>query len=335
MKSDEYEVHRPQPSTYVRKRIVADQQQLDEPSAKRKRIENGNEHDTNGATKTSQIAVIKRAPPTYLPRNLRKLGSQLVIQKVAGKQSTNAATTTTTTTTAAPPALANNVLKIKNVTSLQRSTAVTATDPLNISIPNGVPPKEKTIANAQNEPEKNSVKKIRILSKIPGKQMKVFIPITSSTPNKPSNTLKLTNLAPEDPLKIDEQIENSATEAKNNTGIEHPKAIVKRMAVMKTGIQLSTSLPIASSSASVTLPTEKNGILTRSRRTKPLYKCDSCAFTTEVDENFLRHRLIHTVEKAQVCKTCKKRFPRKPLLIAHLRDNHHELHSDLAYWDTD
>lgn len=373
MKCDDYQVQRPNTTNLnARPQIEINQQQsLDQPPVKRKCIENGVIVETiNGPAQTKQLTVDKTQRSTArLSKSMSKIGSQISIQKMTSVHSsvnvaTPALNTSVPATTATATASASNAnqFKIKNVKSLHQPatviTAVTANNPLNSGDP------QKTIENGLAPG--GSAKKVRVIktSKIPGRSNGVLVkPVTlvstaqvvnaQSTPNRPVQTTKRVNFIPEDPLKIDTPTTAAVAAALPELTIEPiisaeivRPAFVKEVKILQTNSkQLSTSLPLmavstAAAAAATTTMTTTPGrtMITRSRNNtehpKQLYKCESCAFTTEVEQNLMRHSLLHTGDKPQVCKTCKKRFPRKPLLLAHMREYHHELHSDLAYWDT-
>lgn len=349
MKCDEYQVQRPSTNAHSTHTAINRQQSF-EPLAKRKCIENGTTQAGNDPVQTKQLAVIKKSSAARLSTSMSKIGgTQVRIQKVASTQQSANATlplSTSVGTTGKATATADNVLKIKNVKSLHQSaTTSTATqNPLNNDNP-----QKKTGGggnNTENVLATDSAKKIRVISvsKIPGRSAKVLIPVTSistgqinaqSTPNKPVAAAK-NNFIPEDPLKISDEPPAATAELAIEPSINRRPAFVKEVTLHQSNQQLSTSLPLMK----VTATRAPNaGIVTRSRninseRQKPSYKCDSCAFTTEVEQNLMRHSLSHTADKPLTCKICKKRFPRRPLLLAHMREHHHELHSDLAYWDT-
>lgn len=357
MKCDEYQIQRPAANSNVRTYIQPKQQQLmiEAPPAKRKRIEGNSEnaatmYTINDSTKSNQQLAVIEKRPTVQPSHMSKIGSQISIQKVTSSSKQSGNVTSATNTIA-------KFFEIKKVHSLYKEPVVAATAVANDSL-NGTirsdDQQKKTITGRtiENGPAISSAKKIRFIptSKIPGRRMKVLIPTdqvnAQSTPHKPTTASEL----PQDPLAIDTSASTAAEttteltiEPSINAQSVHP-AFLSEITVLKTNKQLSTSLPMASSvsatpAAAPTTPSQPHGILTRSRikleQPKPLYKCDSCAFTSEVKQNLMRHNLlVHTGKKPQICKTCKKRFPSKSLLLTHMREYHHELHSDLAYWDT-
>lgn len=360
LKSENFQAQRPNtdPNTRPPPHIDINGQQLLGPPAKRKCIENGTTQAANDPVQSKQVVVAKKDSTVRLSKSMSKIGPQIRIQKLTSTQklanvpppalNISVATTTTTTTTATTRA--SNQLKIKNVKSLHQSAAATTTTntitTANNTLNNDDLQKQTSGLNVENGRATGSIKKIRVVSvsKIPGRQLKMLVPVTPtpvgqvnahSTPNKPVTATKLDSM-PEDPLRIDSSTTELTIEPNKNVR----PAFVKEVTLIQKNKQLSTSLPLMTVPAATATPGRSNGIVTRSRNInsehpKKLYKCDSCAFTTEVEQNLMRHNLVvHTGDKPQICQTCKKRFPRKPLLLAHMREHHYELHSDLAYWDT-
>lgn len=364
MRCDEYQIQRPNTNLDARPQIQENRQQLIEPpSAKRKCIENnggnGARYTANDSTKSNQLAVIGKRSTARLSKSVGKIGSQISIQKVAlSMQSANVTAPSTGGATQMATKTAN-LFEIKNVQSLLKKPATAdtititaiANDASNVRISSDDQQKKKKIGiNTENGLTKNgAIKKVRLVaaSKIPGpgpgRRMNVLVPsIPADQVNAQSTPIvKKLNLVPQDPLAIDETTTTATLAIDPSINAENfSPAFVREIAVIQTNKQLSTSSPMASSvSATPLTPTtpQTNGILTRSRNIlehpKPLYECDSCAFTSEVKQNLMRHNLVHTGKKQQLCKTCEKRFPSKSLLLAHMREYHHELHSDLAYWD--
>lgn len=326
MKCEDYQLQRFNLNP-VRPSIQVNRQQLIEPPKKRKRIES--------------------VPTVHLPSGINKIGPQFSTEKVATKQTSNATTTVTTTssssTSTATTTTATNVFKIQKVASLHRSNGSPANplkeplkEPLNGSI-------------AYGDQEKKSSIPIKILER----HAKIWRPLNvipvghvnaQSTPNKPAVLqmhLKKSAAVEEDPLKIDTTAAEVTTKASSNNGSqrnikENKRPAHSQIATLQTNKELSISLPIALSTTAAAAAA--NSIITRSRANpehpKTLFECDyACGFTTGTKQNLMRHHIHHTGVKSQTCKICNKRFARKPLLLAHMRENHHDLHSDLAYWD--
>lgn len=324
MKCDDYQIQRPTANLNARPNIQANRQLSIEPPAKRKCIENNSEYGASSYTvngdsaKSNQFAVIGKRSTVRLSKSMSKIGSQISIQKVASMQS--ASVTTPSTSAATATAKTANPFEIKKVQSLHHHPV-------------------------------SSVEENRVIpaSKIPGRRMKKVLITSTPIPTGQVNaqamphnhtTVKKLNLVPQDPLEIDTTTTQLTIEPSINAENLHPAFVQEIDVLPTTNKRLSISLPMASTSTSTTTPTtpQPNGIVTRSRinleHPKPLYKCDSCAFTSEVEQNLMRHNLtVHTGKKPQLCEACKKRFPSKSLLLAHKREYHRELHSDLAYWD--
>lgn len=361
MKCDEYQVQRPSTSAHPTHTTEVNRQQSFEPLAKRKCIENGTTQTVSIPNHPKQLAVIRRSSAAQLSKSMSKIGTQVSIQKVAPTQqsatnvalplSTSVGTTGKFTATApATAATTDNVLKIKNVKSLHHSASANTTQ--HNSLNNTQKKTSDGGNNSKNGLATSSAKQIRVIStsKIPGRSASVLIPVASikaaqinaqSTPNKPLPVAKK-DFIPEDPLKICETAAAAelTIEPISIMGNVLP-AFVKEITLHQTNKQLSTSLPLTKATTAPAPATTltPNGIVTRSRNTnserpKQSYKCDWCEFSTEVEQNFLRHSLVHSANKPICCKVCKKRFPRRPLLLAHMREYHHEMHSDLAYWET-
>lgn len=344
MKCDEYHVQGPtiiaQPS-----HTQVNRQQPLEPLTKRKCIGNGTAQAVSGPLQSKQLVAIKSKQPSVarLSKSMSRIGTQVSIQKVpATQQSANVTSVGTMGTgTGTVMAPTDHVIKIKKVKSLHQSAVAntSAHSPLN-----HVNPQQKKTGgiNAENGHATGSAKKIHVIStsKIPGRTTKLLIPVTSisaaqvnaqSTPTRSVAAAKPNSIA-EDPLKIDDTTTTATPELTIepiiNANNVRP-AFVKEVTLHQTNKQLSTSLP----------PMKSNGIVTRSRNTNPerpkqVYKCDQCEFTTEVQQNLMRHSLAHTADKPRTCHVCKKRFPRKSLLLAHMREYHQELHSDVDYWES-
>lgn len=368
MKSDEYQVQRPSTVRNAQPpQIPVNRQQSLEPPSKRKCIENGRPAAANGPAQPKQLAVVQKRSTARLSNSMSKIGPDVRIQKLKSAQklanvtapalniSAAAAATTTRTTTATTA----NQLKIKNVKSLQQpaittttsSTSTAANNSLNTGTPNIGVQKKSGGTNIGNVTPAGSLKKVHVVSssKLPGGRFKVFVPKTpvpvfhvnaQSTPNRPANApATKVNSIPEDedPLRIDEETTESTIVPSINEGRMRPAYVKEVTLLQSNNKQLSTSLPTMTTKPPAT-PDQSNGIITRSRNInsehpKRLYKCNLCAFTSEVEQNLMRHNLVHTGDKSQICKTCKKRFPRKQLLLAHMREHHLELHSHLSYWD--
>lgn len=353
MKNDEYEIQRPT-FTYSNGHPPNHGQQSIEapPPAKRPKrvLENINENGalthipSDDSTKSNQCAVKEKRLNVRLSKSMSKIGSQISVQKVASPSiaSVNVTAPSTNAVEIASSAEAvANCFEIKRVQSLRKEPAVANND------------QQKKIAT------KNVIKKIRLIpaSKIPGRRTNVVTPAgkvnAQSTP-----IVKKPIPMPQDPLAIDEPAATAAAALATTTELTiepsiqvesvHP-AFHGKVAVLKmANKQLSTSLPMITipgtptAPATPTTPTtpQTNGILTRSRNNqnaetpKRLHQCDSCAFTSEVYQNLLRHMMVHTGKKPQMCKTCGKRFPSKSVLLAHKREYHRELHTDVAYWET-
>lgn len=350
MRSDDYQFQRPNANHFTG-------QAIDEmPPSKRKRIELG------PSSSDRIIQIRKQHSVAHSSKSMKKIGPQITIHKMVSSRSTDLVAPSTLP-------LSGNQLKITEVTSLHQATNNNVTKngrtPTNtVSTASKTPDERNRMksmipitatpmtstpilsVNAHSTPILKSILKVKSSRTMledplkaddaaPATSMISSTQISSGNAHSipiPKPILKVKGSKPADPLKT-----HSVTLAKLPMELKN-----KPISQHQANQRLSISLPARARATAVTAqaePTTKpNSIVTRSRSNsvhqRQLYKCDLCTFATEVQDNFLRHHVNHTSEKPQTCKICRKRFAEKSILLAHMRENHHDLHSDLAYWDT-